>query len=209
MTVLPIFPLGSVLLPGMPVALRIFEPRYLAMLSRVTEGTGEFGVVLIERGWEVGGGEHRFRLGTVAHINHQYPVEGWINVVAGGGQRFEVVDWLPDDPYPQAEVRLLPALEWSEELTPRRAVTERVVRRANAVASEFGSQQYPVDVELSDDPVLAAWQLAGIAPLGSLDHLALLGCTTAAELLDRTATLAAEAAETLALTGCVDFPDGP
>ena len=59
---LPIFPLQSVLLPGMPVVLRIFEPRYLFMFERVLEGSGEFGVVLIERGPEVGGGDRRFVL---------------------------------------------------------------------------------------------------------------------------------------------------
>ena len=66
---LAMFPLGSVLLPGMPLALRVFEPRYVELLSTVLGDTDrEFGVVLIERGSEVGGGDVRFGAGTVARI---------------------------------------------------------------------------------------------------------------------------------------------
>ncbi|MDQ1570131.1 MAG: uncharacterized protein QOF79_805, partial [Actinomycetota bacterium] len=66
---LPMFPLGSVLFPYMPVVLSVFEDRYLVMLSRILQDEpSEFGVVLIERGQEVGGGEHRFTFGTVAQI---------------------------------------------------------------------------------------------------------------------------------------------
>ena len=54
---LPLFPLSSVLLPHMPLPLRIFEDRYLVMLARVLqEEPSEFGQVLIERGQESGGG---------------------------------------------------------------------------------------------------------------------------------------------------------
>ena len=48
--VTPMFPLGMVLLPGSPLGLRVFEPRYLTMLEEVLAGDGAFGVVLIERG---------------------------------------------------------------------------------------------------------------------------------------------------------------
>nr|WP_238148157.1 LON peptidase substrate-binding domain-containing protein [Janibacter hoylei] len=49
------FPLGTVLLPGQPLPLQVFEPRYLTMLRDVADGDGRFGVVLIDRGFEVGG----------------------------------------------------------------------------------------------------------------------------------------------------------
>jgi Lon protease-like protein len=61
MPTFPMFPLGTVLFPSMPLPLRVFEPRYLAMLSEILpDEPSEFAVVLIERGSEVGGGEHRF-----------------------------------------------------------------------------------------------------------------------------------------------------
>ena len=206
MTTLPIFPLESVLLPGMPLSLRVFEPRYLVMMHRVLDGEGSFGVVLIERGSEVGGGDHRFAVGTVARVTDHGVSGDLLGVLAWGEDRFEVVEWLPDDPYPQARVRTLPPLAWTGDLTPRLAQTERAVRRALATLSEFGDTRWPASVEVSDDPLAAAWQLAGIAPLSPLDHVALLRSPTATELLDRTAALAAEATELAAFRLRADDP---
>ena len=66
---LPMFPLGSVLVPGAVLPLHVFEPRYRALVrSCLDSGEPEFGVVLIERGSEVGGGDVRFDVGTLARI---------------------------------------------------------------------------------------------------------------------------------------------
>ena len=65
---LPMFPLGNVIFPYSAVPLRVFEPRYLTLLDSVSEGSGEFGSVLIERGFEVGGGDQRFAIGTSVRI---------------------------------------------------------------------------------------------------------------------------------------------
>ena len=187
------FPLGSVLFPHLPLHLRVFEERYLVMLSEMLQADqAEFGVVLIERGQEVGGGEHRFRCGTVAQITELGTAEGVVGVVAQGERRFEVEDWLPEAPYPRAIVRELPELVWDEAVRPLRERAEQLVRRTLAQASEFTQQQWPSDVELSEDPVAAAWQLAGIAPVGPLDHVALLRATSIEALL--TAVLEATAA---------------
>ena len=63
------FPLGSVLFPHTPLLVRIFEPRYLTMLGRLLdEADPRFGVVLIERGREVGGGDVRTGIGTFARL---------------------------------------------------------------------------------------------------------------------------------------------
>ncbi len=111
------FPLGSVLFPHMPLALRLFEPRYLRMLGELLESPQpEFGVVLIERGHEVGGGDHRFAVGTMAQVVEIEAPEGFVALLARGGQRFRVLDWLPDDPYPRADVEMLPEWEWKEDL---------------------------------------------------------------------------------------------
>jgi hypothetical protein len=178
------FPLGSVLFPYLPLHLRVFEERYLVMLSRMLErDQAEFGVVLIERGQEVGGGEHRFGCGTVAQITELGAQEGYVVLVAQGERRFEVLEWLAEAPYPSARVTELAELEWDEELRGARQQAEQLVRRTLAQASEFTEQQWPADVELSDDPVAAAWQLAGIAPLGPLDQVALLRSTSMAQLL--------------------------
>lgn len=192
------FPLGAVLLPYMPLRLRVFEPRYLIMLDQLLKsGTAEFGVVLIERGQEVGGGEQRFTYGTVAEITSMGASDGVLGLVAEGRERFEVQQWLPEEPHPRAEVRLLPALAWDEDLQQLLADAEDRVRRTLALASEFREHVWPADIELSDDPLRASWQLAGIAPLGPLDQLELLRSPSIAELLSRLISRVDEEATTL------------
>lgn len=205
MTVMPMFPLGSVLFPAMPTALRVFEERYIVMLSTILgDEPPEFGIVLIERGSEVGGGEQRFTVGTVAQITRVETSEGFIGLIAVGDRRVEVVHWLPDDPYPLAEVRPVDELEWVEEHRPLLERAEKLVRRTIARASEFVEQQWPADIVLDDDPVRACWQLAGIAPLGPLDHVRLLRAASVVELLSGIIEATEGAAEMLAMPGFDD-----
>lgn len=180
--VLPMFPLSTVLFPHMPLSLRIFEERYVVMLSRVLqEEVSEFGVVLIERGQEVGGGEQRFGVGTVARIVQLEASEGFIALVAEGNRRFRVAQWLDDEPHPQAEVSELEPLAWDDDLLLELVAAEDTVRR---VLAELGDDsRWPADVDLTDEPVARAWQLAGIAPLGPLDQVELLASATMADLL--------------------------
>ena len=180
---LAMFPLGSVLFPGMPLSLRVFEPRYIAMLASVLgETEHEFGVVLIERGSEVGGGDVRFGVGTVARIISLEQTEGSIVVVATGAARFEVVRWLQDDPFPRAEVRELPALEFDESTPSELGEAEAVVRATISRASEFVDVQWPANIELSAELDERIWQVAGIAPLNSMDQQALLRSKTASKM---------------------------
>ncbi|WP_241976718.1 LON peptidase substrate-binding domain-containing protein [Cryobacterium sp. TMT2-4] len=197
-TSLPMFPLGSVLFPYMPLQLRVFEDRYLVMLSRILkEEPAEFGVVLIERGQEVGGGERRFHYGTVAQITELEASEGFVGVTAQGERRVEVIDWLTEDPHPQAAVRDLAELDWDDDLLPLRDRAEQAVRRALALASEFADQLWPSTVELSRDPTAAAWQIAGIAPLGPLDQIELLRSTSMEQLLTAVIEYTQEAVDSL------------
>ena len=178
------FPLGSVLFPHMPVALRVFEERYLVMLSKILhDEPSEFGIVLIERGQEVGGGEQRFSHATVAQITQLDAGEQMVGLVALGERRVEIVSWLEEDPFPHAVVKDVAELVWSDDLQPLRDRAERAVRRAISLASEFAELQWPADVQLSEDPVAAAWQLAAIAPIGPLDQVKLLRATSMENLL--------------------------
>ncbi len=198
--VMAMFPLGSVLLPGMPAVLRLFEQRYLEMLAELIQVEPvQFGIVLIAGGTEVGGGDRRFEAGCVARVVQLMEGEGFIGLVAEGKTRFEIVEWLDDAPYPRARVRFMPELEWNDDLRGRLDETERVVRRALAQSSEFEEQRWAADTELSEDPVAAAWQLAGIAPLGELDRYSLLRARGVGDLLDATGRLSTEAVETLSL----------
>lgn len=109
MTAMPMFPLEHVLLPGEPLQLNVFEPRYRAMVADVLAGDRRFGVVLITRGSEVGGGDERSDVGTIARIiAHQDLPDGRIMVACRGIERLTVTGWLPDDPYPRADVQPWP-----------------------------------------------------------------------------------------------------
>ena len=199
MTTMPMFPLGSVLFPYMPLQLRVFEERYLVMLARVLDSPpAEFGIVLIERGQEVGGGERRFSIGTVARIIQLEAPESYLGLVVQGERRIEVTEWMPENPHPLATVRELPDLEWDDSLLPRREQAERLVRRTLSLASEFANQEWSPDVALSHDPTAAAWQLAAIAPVGPIDQIALLRSDSMAALLDNIIELTEAAAEALA-----------
>lgn len=89
---IPLFPLGTVLFPGGPLPLRIFEPRYLAMVSHCLREEAEFGVVLLLEGAEAGPGTvATARMGTLARIVDWYQgSDGILGVTAQGGQRFRL-----------------------------------------------------------------------------------------------------------------------
>lgn len=189
----PMFPLGSVLFPFVPIPLRVFEPRYLTMVGRLLdEDEPEFGVVLIERGPEAGGGDQRASVGTMARLVSAAARADDLLIIAVGTRRVTVERWVDDDPYPQAELSTLPDLEWSEELAPLRTEAEAVVRRVIARVADPDSD---ADIGLADDPVAAVWQLAAIAPLGEYDRYTLLRSTSMGGLLRQLIDLTIEAEE--------------
>ncbi len=192
------FPLSRPLMPGMPLPLRLFEPRYLAMLEAVlVREPADFGVVLIERGTEAGGGETRFDVGTMARVAQVAPDGETFVMIAHGSTRFTVDRWLPDDPYPQAEVQLLPDLVWDDELDIALFAAEDAIRSDLVRASELVDLEWSPDTPLGDDPVERSWQLAGISLLGELDQLELLRATSVGQLLEQTVEASAAALELL------------
>jgi Lon protease-like protein len=189
------FPLGSVLFPFVPVPLRVFEPRYLKMVGRLLdedEPGSAFGVVLIERGSDAGGGDQRASVGTLARLVSVIPGADDLVILGVGTRRFTVERWVGEDPYPQAELTMLPDLQWSEALEPLRQQAEEIVRRVVARVAESPSN---ANVELSEDPVAAVWQLAAIAPLGEYDRYTLLKATSMGSLLRELIDLTLEAEE--------------
>jgi Lon protease-like protein len=181
------FPLSTALFPAMPLSLRIFEERYLKLTGDlILEENPVFGVVLIERGPEVGGGEKRLEIGTMALVNDIGTLDRFYGIESVGGQRFRVNAWLPDDPYPLADIDFIPNLIWNDSLMAARNQLEIRVRSLLSFASEFGDLQYGPETEFSDDPMDACWQLAGVLPIGSLDQQDLLGAQSAEELITRT-----------------------
>ncbi len=193
------FPLGTVLFPHAVLPLHIFEPRYRALMRDCLQGEPEFGVVLIERGSEVGGGDSRFPVGTIARIERaaELPDGRWV-LEAVGTRRFDVLEWLPDDPYPKASVRSRQEEEKGLAGAELVGEAERAVRRALAMKAELGEPAVPATVELAEDPEVRAWQLADVAPLGPVDRQLLLAIDGAGDRLAALAQLMADEAAVLA-----------
>jgi Lon protease-like protein len=108
---LPLFPLHTVLFPGGPLSLRIFEPRYLDMVRRCLKEHSEFGVVLILEGAEAGAVTATADTGTSARlVDFDTLPDGLLGVVCVGERRFHVLRrWLQDDGLNVGAVDYLPA----------------------------------------------------------------------------------------------------
>ncbi|MBB3082052.1 LON peptidase substrate-binding domain-containing protein [Geodermatophilus sabuli] len=122
---IPLFPLGTPLFPGVVLPLQVFEPRYRRLmrdLLAVPEGDGRFfGVVAIRQGWEVervAPAQALYDVGCTARLQVVRPQpDGGFRIVTVGGDRFRLLDVHADDdpPYLQAEVEWLAEEEAAEE----------------------------------------------------------------------------------------------
>lgn len=200
---LPMFPLGNVLFPYALLPLHVFEARYRALTEACLAGDGEFGVVLIERGSEVGGGDTRFTVGTVAKILEAGRLpDGRYVLAAVGTKRLRVKRWLAEEPYPRADVEFLDDQASDDAATDtetRRIEVARLLRRVLALRAELGDSGPSVDVELDDDIVRASFEAAAVAPLGPLDAQRLLELESPSARLDALEGLLSEEARFLEL----------
>jgi Lon protease-like protein len=165
--VIPLFPLSSVLVPGLVLPLHIFEPRYrqlLVDLQEVPEEERGFGVIAIREGHEVGtdGVRALHAVGTFASLREVTTLpDGRSDIVAVGTHRFRVLDLVDGLPYAQARV------EWLEE-----EPGDASIPLARSVAARF--QEYrdlltdePEDTELPDDARVLSY-LVGAAVVADL-----------------------------------------
>jgi uncharacterized protein len=176
---LGMFPLSTVLFPRAALPLHVFEQRYRTLMAHCRDRDGEFGVVLISRGSEVGGGDQRVGVGTVARIANVAELEdGRLLVVATGVRRIRVEQWLDDDPYPRAVVEELPERPGAAgvaALGDVLASAEASLRRLRSLLSELGDvPALPPGLRITGGPDDIGWQLCDMAPLAVLDLQRLL-----------------------------------
>jgi uncharacterized protein len=185
------FPLESVRLPGEGLPLRIFEPRYGALVRDCLSGAREFGVVLIAAGREVGGGDARLDIGSMAHIVDSKDLgDGRYLLECEMRERIRVTAWLDDDPYPKAAVE-----PWPDE--PGATVTgedigvieDRLMEVFERIASSQGAQLPPQqqllgEPEPGDDAGKRLYALAARVPMGQADRYSVLAAPSAAARLD-------------------------
>lgn len=167
------FPLGSVVVPGVAVPLHVFEPRYRALVMTSLTSDRLFGSVLIERGSEVGGGDLRADVGTLVRlVEAEEGSDGRWAIMAVGIERLRVLRWLEDDPFPRCV-----AEPWLDEDADEstESLIERVLTSTLVLMQRLGAEIDPASPpELDPDPSLASFQLTAISPLGPLDRLTAL-----------------------------------
>lgn len=171
---MPMFPLHTVLFPHSILPLHIFETRYKVLAEECVRDVSEFGVVLIQRGSSVGGGDQRYDVGTLARVVEagQTSDGRWIMATVGT-QRIKVHSWLPDDPYPVALVERLP--ESVLDVVDRPLLEE--ARDHLGEVLQMGAQlQLTAELppQLSDDPERSLWELVAAAPISAIDQQRLL-----------------------------------
>jgi uncharacterized protein len=202
-TSMPMFPLGTVLFPHALLPLHVFEPRYRLMTQRVLNGDGEFGVVLIERGREVGGGDTRFWVGTVARVvRAQELPDGGYALATVGMRRIRIDRWISDDPFPQAEVADLQEVATDADASRR----DRALGAFSAVCDLHRQidPRMPDLPAIDDDPVQASFEIAALAPIGPLDAQRVLEVPNAGDRLELLADLLDDHARTLRAAGPLD-----
>lgn len=147
---MPLFPLNTVLFPGMMLPLNIFEPRYKVMMRECMEGNKPFGVVLIKEGVEVGGKAIPHHVGTSAYITQANPLpDGRIVIQTVGYQRFKIHEVRYDRPYLVGIIEECPVTGADHPEIP--ALVQQFIPRLKAYLSVL-QQATDADLDINNIP---------------------------------------------------------
>ncbi|NEA24204.1 LON peptidase substrate-binding domain-containing protein [Actinomadura bangladeshensis] len=180
---LPLFPLGTVLFPGLVLPLHLFEDRYRRLIGDLLERPEprRFGVVGIQLGHEVGeGAAHRLaEVGCVAELREATPhPDGRYDIVTVGARRFRVKELDRSRPYLQGEVEFLPE-EAGAGAGPIAARVRRLYRLYRHRLGAAGAGAL-ADADPPDEPVALSYAVAASLVLDGHDKQRLLECEDAA-----------------------------
>ena len=182
MDTIPVFPLDHVLLPGLPLPLHIFEPRYRQMLADIEASRAGFGIVALSRGSETSADVDFAKIGTLAEILEKEPYpDGSCDLLTVGSRRFRIIDVDSSaKPYLQAQVEWL--TEDDGDLPADLALTVTALfGRYSQVLSDVSDRDR--DVELVGDPVRLSYEVAARVQLPVSQRQKLLAMPTAADRL--------------------------
>lgn len=169
---LGLFPLQTVLLPGAPLGLRVFESRYLDLVRECGRRGEGFGICLVLEGSEVGAPATPVAFGTEALIEDFGTSDGGLLTLrVRGGRRFQVC---------QTRVRdnglLVGEVEWRAPdpvlpLQPQHGLLATLLQR---ILEKTGAEEFGIGEERFDDAAWVGWRLAEILPLADRQRQALL-----------------------------------
>ncbi|QZY27941.1 LON peptidase substrate-binding domain-containing protein [Nocardioides coralli] len=184
---LPMFPLSSVLFPGVTVPLRVFEDRYRALVEHLLEVPDPvdrvFGSVAIREGYEVGehGNQSLYRVGCRVQMTEvEAQPDGTYTLLGVALDRFELHGLDTSGPFPVGDVSTRPDGE-GEEADGLADIARAVFTGYRAAVSAIREDPYPE--ALPRDPAYLSWTLAAVAPLPMPDRQALLEADDAATRL--------------------------
>jgi len=184
---LPLFPLNTVLFPGMPLPLHIFEPRYRLMMRRCLEADRTFGVAMIVEGEEGQSDTVPAAAGCTAEILDATPFDdGRMNLQTVGRRRFRILSAREEDGY------LIGTVEWlDDELTTADSteqanrVRHNVQRYLTTLARNARVTNLTVDdLDIPDDPYALSMWVAALITLPIEQKQDLLEITSTAKRLD-------------------------
>ncbi|MGH6655215.1 MAG: LON peptidase substrate-binding domain-containing protein [Actinocrinis sp.] len=188
---LPLFPLGSVLFPGVVLPLHIFEPRYRRMVSdlrELPEGEArQFGVVAIRDGREVGtqSVESVYDIGCTARISAlEEHDDGRYSLVTTGVQRFRLLDVDSSGPYLVGEVDFLDEVSDDQAESLKTSSTALLLGYQRALAALRGVRAGSIP-ELPDDPTILSYLIAAAMVLDQRDKQRLLATPDTTTRLQR------------------------
>lgn len=185
---LPIFPLNTVLFPGMPLPLHIFEARYKEMIGKCLEDDRLFGVALIKHGSEaLGPLAEPFSIGCTAKIVDFQPLqEGRMQISSVGEQRFRIQNLMDDLPYLVGEVEYHPFIEENPEEIETAA--KKLIPKVHQYM-DLLNQIEPIDLEagnLPQDPLLLGYLASSLLQMPPNEKQKILESDSALELINAT-----------------------
>ena len=171
MLTIPLFPMNTVLFPGGTLPLKIFEARYLDMVSECLRSGQQFGICLISSGKEVGGSAKCYEIGTLAKIvDWDRRDDGLLEIVVEGRQRFRLLEQRERANHlAEGDVQLIDDDD-CEELPVQYQLLSDLLRQ---IAEKF-ELSYQLDHEKFEDAVWVGYRLSEVLPLESEERQALL-----------------------------------
>lgn len=180
---IPVFPLETILFPGMPLQLHIFEKRYRIMVEEALQTEPVFGISLIKKGDEAYDLETvPYSIGTIARIVEMETLDnGQYIITVIGENRFQINALHHDKPYLSASISDFP-LEYKRPLDVYRRIRplRRRVKSYLKIMAQLGEGELDMSqIELPDDPISLLYLAASLLQIPAHEKMPILASANA------------------------------